>query len=426
MRRVVIYSFLVEATVSVVLVFTFKLASDLWGTDGFGAWTLARRIISFALPLLTIGIEVGMPRFIAYDSHQPAANYLLAGSALALGGTAATTLALLGAPDFFSFVLFGDSSLRRLLGPLCALLAAYAAHIVWFAYIRGQLRILEANLLHLWAFGFAPLIAFHAATQSPEHAMTAMAILVTLPALLLTAAELVRRKPAWRAAFGLIPPLAHFGVSRMMAALSLTALALLPPLIAARTAGLTSAGVVALGITLIGFSGTLMAPIALSLLPASARQSGRGDIMALQRSLHLLELLALPCAAAAMALIWFSAPMLAEMFVASEARLATRVLRIAGAGAGAYAMFALMRSILDAVTHKPRVLQSTIAAVAVFALTWLAGAMLDVESTDLSMLAYTAAIVALTVSVYFAARRELRLQAGRERQVEDQVSGSPD
>lgn len=403
-RRMIAYSLLVEAAISVVLIATFKIANDLWDPDGFGAWVLARRILAFALPLATIGIETALPRYLAFDVTRAPADYLLAATAIVLTGMATISTLLFAAPDFFTSILFGDASLRRFLLPLWAVLTAYPVHVLVFAYVRGHLRILEANLLQLWALAVAPLLAFNFATDSPEHAMTTIAVLVALPPAVLLAIELLRKHLDFSQAFDLGRTLVTFGMSRMLSALGLMMLALIPPLIVARQSGLGSAGAVALGVTLVGLAASLMSPIALTLLPVAARQSGRGDATALRVSMKAIEIAAFPVALAAFAVVWLLAPWLAETFLTSQAETGRQILRIAGAGIGSYAVFILTRSIVDAITEKARVFQSTLIACAVFAATWYGGRYVSVMSTSvLAITSYVCAVTALAVSAYWFA-----------------------
>ena len=412
MRRPIFYSFLVEATVSAVLIATFKIASDRWGAEAFGAWTLARRILSFALPLTTIGIETSLARYLAYDPRTNPANYLLGAALVAGMGVAAMSLLFLAAPDALAAVLFGDSALRRFLPPLWALLVAYPVHSLFFEYMRGHLRIMEANALHLWAFGVAPLLGFHFGTASPERAMSAIAAFVAGPPLVFLCFELARRRPAFRQARALVGTLATFGKSRMMASLALTALALLPPLLTARASGLPAAGAVALGITLIGFAGTLMSPVALILMPTTARHAGLGNAAALQSSFARFGALVIPAIAVTCIGVWFAAPWVAEVFLPSQPELARRVLRIAGVGAACYGTFVVARSMLDATTANARVFQATLIAGVVFAAIWFAGPRLAAfEPAVVAMTCYASAMIALAAAAYAFARHALRLAA---------------
>lgn len=412
MRRPILYSFLVEATVSAVLIATFKIAGDRWGAEAFGAWTLARRILSFALPLATIGIEASLARYIAYDPRTNAANYLLAATLVTGMGVGVMSLLFLVAPGALAGVLFGDPALRRFLPPLWALLVAYPLHILFFEYLRGHLRILEANALHLWAFGVAPLIGFYLGTASPEQAMSVIAALVAGPALVFLCSEFARRRPSFQQGRTLAGTLARFGKARMSASLALTALALLPPLMTARSSGLAAAGAVALGITLIGFAGTLMAPVALILMPTTARHAGLGNAAALQRSFAVFGALVIPGVVLTCVGVWIVAPFVGEMFLASQPGLARRVLRTAGTGAGCYAAFIVARAMLDATMANARVFHSTLIAGSVFALAWLAGRGLNVgEPAVLATACYASAMIALAVSAYFFARQALRVAA---------------
>jgi O-antigen/teichoic acid export membrane protein len=397
-RRVIAYSFAVEAVASITLIATFKYAGDLWGVIGFGAWTLARRIVAFVLPFTTLGVDIALPRYIAYEGEASASGYL-AGASMLLGiGIGMTTLLLFGAPDFFSHVLFGDSSLRRFLGPLWGLLIAYSVHILYFATLRGRLRILEANLLHLWAFGVAPLVAFAWGDQSPELAMAVNAVLVALPPVPLLLLLFRRMRVQLAQASKLARTLVSYGVSRMATALVLTTLALLPTVIAAQQGGLRRVGAIALGITLIGFTSTLMAPIALISLPAAARQLGAGDTVRLARWYGVTVRLSLPIVLGAAVAAWICAPVLADIFLAAEAVFATQVLRVAGVGAGALAVFSLMRPLLDAMTEKPRVFQATLTGGAVFGAVWLAALIAGRQDHPLlPIIGYSAAMLSLAL-----------------------------
>lgn len=397
------FSFAVEATVSLVLMFTFKVASDLWGAVGFGAWALARRILAFALPLATLGVEISLPRYIALHSERNPREYLLASVLLVLLGAAAMLLLFSAAPSIVTKVLFGDVALRALLLPLWCMLVSYSVHVLAFAYLRGRLHVPEANLLYLWAFGIVPLLVFTCDPASPEVAMWMIAGLVVIPALGVVVVSFVQRPVALSSSIALVTTFARYGAPRMLSALGLTTLALMPPLIVANQHGLAAAGAVALGVTLIGFAGTGMAPIALILLPVAARNTGKGDLMALRRGVKLLAIVALPFVCLVALAVWLVAPWAGALFAGSQQLVATEALRIAGFAAGPYALFVVLRPVLDAVTEKGRTFHATLFAIAAFASLWSVSQWLHpTEQTGIRLVmeCYAVSMIVLLVSAY--------------------------
>ena len=50
-----------EVCVLSALALSFRLAGTNWGVEGFALFALIRRVVSFALPVVTLGIDVAQP-----------------------------------------------------------------------------------------------------------------------------------------------------------------------------------------------------------------------------------------------------------------------------------------------------------------------------------------------------------------------------
>ncbi|MCB0257444.1 MAG: hypothetical protein KDI55_27285, partial [Anaerolineae bacterium] len=62
MRRSVVFSFVAEIGASLSMFLTFRLASEFWGVAGFAEWVMARRLMAFIVPVITMGMDVGLTR----------------------------------------------------------------------------------------------------------------------------------------------------------------------------------------------------------------------------------------------------------------------------------------------------------------------------------------------------------------------------
>ena len=62
-----IITFIIEFIVLISSVLVYKLASNLPDNTDFSEYAISRRTISFLLPLLIMGLGVGIPRYVAFS-----------------------------------------------------------------------------------------------------------------------------------------------------------------------------------------------------------------------------------------------------------------------------------------------------------------------------------------------------------------------
>ncbi len=95
MRRSIAFSAIAELGATLSMVATFHIASDRWGMLGFAEWIMARRVLAFLLPLVTFGLDVGLPRAIARSPPGDGEGYLWAAVAIVLAMAASMGIVLL-------------------------------------------------------------------------------------------------------------------------------------------------------------------------------------------------------------------------------------------------------------------------------------------------------------------------------------------
>jgi len=122
--------------VSMILIMRF-LAKGL-GPQEFGAYTLARRIISNIIPLAFLSVDVALVRYIAMAKDDLARRSYVA-SSLLLGGTALICLSIVTivARKPFSYLMFHRHDYLNLYDASLFLLIGYSLFALTYAYWGG-------------------------------------------------------------------------------------------------------------------------------------------------------------------------------------------------------------------------------------------------------------------------------------------------
>jgi len=407
MRRALGFAFVAEALTTLCQVVGFKLAFALWGAAGFGEWMLARRLLSFVMPLATLGLEIAVPRYVALaragESSFSAAAITSAAIRLGLASAAALYLLMGISREVVALAAFGDAARASLVLPTAGLVVAYALHVLVYAYLRGSSRAAGAGVIHVGAHGLIPLIVFALRPESPARALAlvawatiACAISVATYVLRRDALDLRTAPPAATRA------LVRYGRSRMAAAVGLLLLATLPAAYSAHAAGVERAGVVALGLSLIGIAGTAATPIGVALLPAAAVHFARRG-SSLLPPLSKVRALAAGMSALGAIFAYVVAPFVASALFATTDDQAALTLRLCGIAAGPYFFFCCMRTLVDAQTA--RAVNARVVGFALlvfFAVAAASRLLLGMDPVLVAVGSYVAACFALAAGIWRA------------------------
>ncbi|MGO9339978.1 MAG: lipopolysaccharide biosynthesis protein [Terracidiphilus sp.] len=131
------------------------------GPNPLAQYLLARRIVAWMQSSLIVCSALALPYYVSRQKlENEGVEYFLA--ALATDGlfVVFAGIVLHSAPRFFSYWLFGDSQLSRLLFPLSVWTLGYAFHGATFGYHRGRLQMLTANVLQLVNIGALVFLTF--------------------------------------------------------------------------------------------------------------------------------------------------------------------------------------------------------------------------------------------------------------------------
>src|SRR5207248_6971853 len=160
MRRDYITTFVAEALVVVSYLLAFRLVAVFLGTTGFGEYSLSRRTLSLLLPLVVLGLDVGVARYVSYaEANKADGSSAYPPAALLMLGAGATVLSavLLAFNGFWAQVFFGSATYSGLVVAMPVLIVGGGAQVIAYSYLRGMARIQWANVVYVLNFAVVPI-----------------------------------------------------------------------------------------------------------------------------------------------------------------------------------------------------------------------------------------------------------------------------
>ena len=353
LRADFVETFLVEVAVLGAGLYLYRAASLQLGVAGVAEYGLARRVISLLQPLVVLGMDVGLVRYVAMsmgDRGQIARHVTTAGTAMA-AATALAAALMLSFPGALAELFFGTRESVHLIVPLLWMLGGAALHPLAYSYLRGRSRGRPANTLQLLALAVAPLAAIALARGETVRALTGIGvgwIAVSLAALALARPPVVRPAPGVLSA-----PLVRYGLGRFPGDLIQVALFSVPPILVAHVMDQPTAAVFAFGISIVTMIGSMFVPVGHVLLPAASQMFKEGKVAELRG--YAARLLGAAAAVATAGVL--AAVVLAPWIVGSYLELdlpgAARELRLVVGAAIPFTVYMAARRIVDAVNDAP-------------------------------------------------------------------------
>jgi O-antigen/teichoic acid export membrane protein len=143
----------------VCLILTIKVIANGVGPDEFGAYSLARRILTVADPIATFAMGFALTRYtaISLDDHK-GHSYL--SSATLIVFVITTLIIALGIwfDVRISEIIFNDSNHTSLFHATLVLVAGYSMYILLYSHLRGLGLMSIANIWQLAVVAIGPLI----------------------------------------------------------------------------------------------------------------------------------------------------------------------------------------------------------------------------------------------------------------------------
>jgi O-antigen/teichoic acid export membrane protein len=342
-------TFLTEFAIMASQILVYKLAARDFGKEGFSEYAVARRTVSLLYPVALMGLGVALPRFLGYASGRDVArlpNYYGATLHCVCTITAVLAFSVNLFSARFAYLFFGNRSYSYLTFPMSVLLVALVLHATIYSYFRGHLKMRQANTLQLTNLAIVPLLAFGLFGSSVRTVLLAAGSM-TLCGVSVGFAFTPMRE-VLNASFAEIKVLLRYGVQRLVGDFALTALMTLPVTILVHLRGVEETGFVSFGITVLSLIGSAFAPIGLILLPKASRMFAEGARADLRAHVIRIVRATILVALSMNFILAVFAGRLIEIYLGPGFPEVTSYVRLFAFGALPYALYCVLRGVVDA------------------------------------------------------------------------------
>lgn len=346
-----VLTYVAEGISVIGIALAYRFAAQL-GKQDMDLYVIVRRSVSFVYPLILLGAVVAVTRSVAMRSDPADQRRLLFGAftwIVPISGLVVIFCWIASAPLARS--TFGSSDQFRLIPPLGVMIAGFTLYSLCYAFLRGQKRNVQANVMQVIAMAVAPLSAF--VLFDELRSICWATGLVWLFLALVVIVPLLGGAPIGRVGKERTS-LLRYGLPRLPGDLAFGALLTLPVYFVARTHGLSASGEIGFGTTLLNLAGAVFAPLSVIILPAAAAQLAQGDHARLSGSISNLMRYTLLTSAAMVILFESAAGPILHLYLGENYAQYVPMGRLVFLGTLPFSLYISMRSVLDAYFHTPR------------------------------------------------------------------------
>lgn len=398
--RDILITTLAQVGIAVGGLLLYRLLAVKKGAEGVAVYSLIKQNVVFVWPLIMLGMQAAIPRYIALGRGRAGAveGYLLAAVALTGATTVAVSVLAFASPSDTASLLFGDSGRTKLVFPLVATLVATVALEVVYGYYRGQSNFLMANAVRLVSVAAFPVVLLIVAgDRSIETLISLMAAGVLVSAVLTAFRPLTRAaravSPARAVAAG--RTLIDYGYRRIPGDVASVVLFAVPTVLAAHFVPLHRVAYLSTGLYVMAMISIAFQPIGMVFLPLLARLCAT-DWGAARRHVSMLATSAIHIAIFVTPQMVLFADVAVRVWLGPEFKDAGTIIAILAAPAGAYVFYVVLRSALDAATVTAYNARNNVIALALAAL--VATASLTTHAADpLNCIAWSFTLGLLTL-----------------------------
>lgn len=360
MRVQLAWTMVTELLVTISGILILKLAASLLGPAGFGEYSLSRRAVGLLYLPLVMGLGIAAPRYIAIARAGAIEGFTesaFATATLTAGLIPPLAIALLlnAAPAFGALLLFGSQSLSYLVPPATIALAGIALHSMVYAVYRGRSEMSFANILQIVDLAIVPPLAFALGDKTAASVLTLTGGMWLLASLIALLHVLYRERSEWRGLTSMREHLAvllRFGLPRVPGEFALVGLFAIPSLLAVRAHGVVDAGQFSAALSVLTMAASAFSPVGLVVLPRASAQAATGDLSGLRRLVLRILGGGILLATVGVVIGELLIPPFIRWYFGEAFIPAIPYFRAVLLGAIPYAVYILMRSILDALDVK--------------------------------------------------------------------------
>lgn len=327
------------------------------GAKEFGAYSLARQLVSTAAPLVNLAMGVALPRYLGLYRGQPQKQYSYLWGATLISIALSFIIILIGLlmRRDLSLLIFHDSKYVLLFLASLLMLFGNTVFSVLYGYYRGTRRMREANLWQLGLMALGPLVVVGILIGKSDAsgivaALGGLFMVATIPLayFLLKGLSTIHMDSLGSAVRELI----HYGAPRTPAGLAFTGMLLMGPFLAPYFGTLEDAGYLVVGQAPFRIVESAVIAFGIVVLPRAAYYVGKGRETELKDNIRdmVTFIIQMGIFIALQLFIW--ADLIVLAWLGPLYREAIPLMKVTVLALPAYLGYVTLRSIIDAVEVK--------------------------------------------------------------------------
>lgn len=352
-RYTYIVTYLTEFSLLAAGILVYRFAYDLPGDTDFASYSLVRRNLSFFMPLMFLGLAVGIPRFVSFNlgDNKKNGGFFMAGTIILLVSVVIICSALIIFKGTMAELLFGDRNFSYLIYPFVTLIIGIAMHSLAYSYLRGLMQMNTANALQFINLGIGVVAAFFLSHQLTEVIyFTGFFWIFTASIFMIYIYRNISFNKKELIANG--QELFKYSIARVPGDMAMAALFSLPSLFITHYFGIIPAGYLAFGITLLNMAGAAFSPVSLLLLPKISKLASEKKYRVVFSNTDKIILVTLLLSVVVITIFEFFATPIIHLYLKGASAELINTARIVALGIPGYTIYIVLRSVLDALHVK--------------------------------------------------------------------------
>lgn len=343
----------ITSLISIIsLIFIMRFFAKGLGSEEFGAYSLARRIISNIIPLATLSINISLARYIAMTRENKQRSAYIISSIISTGGAIVLILIIaVSASKQLSYWIFHSNEYLNLYYASLFLLVGYSIFTIIYAYFRGVQKFNMANSIHLCLIAIIPLLIsyFFAYKKNAAWIMFLIGSAYYLSIIPLIWVITKIKLPQLSEVRSAIKTLLKYSLPRVPAGFVFAGLLTLGPFLAGIFIGLEEAGYFIIGQSVFRVMESAIVGFGFVALPKVSQLLAEKKVEFLKSKIEdiLIMIFQLGLFVSIHIFIWSKEIVL--IWLSSEYSEAVPVMKIIIISLGPYLGYVILRSIIDAV-----------------------------------------------------------------------------
>lgn len=350
-------TFIVQAITLIAMLSIYHLIAKNFGPEGIGEYSLVKRVISFWMPLLLLGLGIGLPRYIAMSRNTTQRSVYVKSGLFVIAISSFIFLILINIfKGSFAKIFFGTTEYVNLVLPFSFFLAGLILHSLVYSYFRGRLLVKTFNFLQIVNLAIAPLIILIFFKNLTIEILISLIGITTFGISFsfslffikefLGCIEVQELKNS-------LKELLKYGLPRVPTDFALAGLFSLGPIFAAHSTSVQKVGYLSISQSLLNMVAVTVAPLSTILLPKVSNAIIQGRQKVIRGNLNFLINAIFQCFIFILVQLLIFADVVVKFWLGSAFFDAIPVIRIVSIAIPFYVLYLALRSILDAVKVKP-------------------------------------------------------------------------